>query len=451
MGGWRSVDSRFGSCDCAQLACVKRLCLADPRAPMVGTRDVKPLHHVYLSPGMFGFGKLASYDYFAHLERALAERFAARGERLVTHVVDVAPTASIRRRAVRLAELVATTSGDADGDDGARPGPIHLIGHSTGGLDARLVASPSVHLAISPARLAWRSRLASVTTMSTPHYGTPLASFFATVSGQRMLHAISALTFIGLSLGAPPLAAASALIMGMSRLDGMLGVELSLVDRLTDALLGALEPARSREVRSYLDAIQRDQGAVIQLTPEAMDLFQAGIEDRPGVVYQCTCAMAPAPSAGHFARSLSRPWHVLSSTLFATLHGITARYDERYPCAAPDAGRESEALLVRSFGRSPGARANDGVVPTRSQVWGRIAWAGMADHLDVLGHFGGGELQGAGLPDPATRHVDWLRSGSNFDRRAFGRMVDAIVEGMLDGMAGGMDGMRDGLADEPAT
>lgn len=157
------------------------------------------LHRLYLAPGMFGFGKLASYDYFAHVERSLKARFRRAGEELRTYVVDVPPTASIRRRAVRLAELVASTADDEDG----RGGPIHLLGHSTGGLDARLVASPSAHLPLGQGKLDWRARLASVTTMNTPHYGTPLAGFFATVSGQRMLYAISALTFIGLSVGAP--------------------------------------------------------------------------------------------------------------------------------------------------------------------------------------------------------------------------------------------------------
>src|SRR4029078_5554094 len=172
----------------------------------------------------------------------------------------------------------------------------------------------------------------------------------------------------------------------------MIGVELRVLDRTTDALLGVLEPAASREVRLYLDAIQRDQGAVIQLTPEAMDLFQAGVEDRAGVLYQCTCAMAPPPKpVSEIARSIASisPWRALSTTLFTTLYGITSRYDERYPCAAPDAGVEAEEILRRSFDRAPGVRANDGVVPTRSQIWGKVAWAGMADHLDVLGHFPG--------------------------------------------------------------
>jgi oxygen-independent coproporphyrinogen-3 oxidase len=31
--------------------------------------------HVYFSPGMFGFGRLGSYNYFAHVERELATRF----------------------------------------------------------------------------------------------------------------------------------------------------------------------------------------------------------------------------------------------------------------------------------------------------------------------------------------------------------------------------------------
>lgn len=408
---------------------------------------------------MFGFGKLATYDYFAHVERALAKRFAQAGMKLETHVVDVAPTASIRRRAVRLAELVAKTSDDDEGH-------IHLLGHSTGGLDARLVASPSARLPTASENLAWLGRLRSVTTMSTPHYGTPLAGFFATVSGQRMLYAVSALTFIGLSLGAPPLAAASALVVAIGRLDRAIGVELKVLDRTTDAILSALEPATSTEVRSYLDAIRRDQGAVIQLTPEAMDLFQAGVEDRAGVRYQSTCAMAPPPTPGTLARSLVTvsPWKAVSSTLFTTMYGITSRYDERYPCAAPELHAQARAALEAAFGKTPGARANDGVVPALSQVWGELVWAGYGDHLDVLGHFPGrggprplwqsilGRLTRNGVessaetavadaaaeaggvaPDPRAdaRNVDWLLSGSRFDERTFDALMDAIAKGML--------------------
>jgi hypothetical protein len=414
------------------------------------------LHRLYLSPGMFGFGKLATYDYFAHVERALVRRFRDAGEDLVTYVVDVAPTASIRRRATRLAELVARTCDD-DGDRA----PIHILGHSTGGLDARLVASPSARLPTTAENLRWLGRLASVTTMSTPHFGTPLASFFATVSGQRMLYAVSALTFIGLSLGAPPIAAASALVVAIGRVDRAIGVELRVLDRTTDALLKALEPASSREVRLYLDAIRRDQGAVIQLTPEAMDLFQAGVEDRPGVRYQSTVTMAPPPGAQQLARSIaSGPWRMASSTLFTTLYGITSRFDDGYPCAAPELDAETGAALARAFDRVPGARANDGVVPTLSQVWGRVAWAGHADHLDVLGHFPGTRAdadapfwsrwlsrarrpveeavqqaadEGGASPGPRAdiQHVDWLRSGANFDERAFAEVMDAVAAGML--------------------
>jgi hypothetical protein len=403
---------------------------------------------------MFGFGKLATYDYFAHVSRALAKRFSDAGEELEVHVADVAPTASIRRRAATLAELVANTA--------RAEGPIHLLGHSTGGLDARLVASPSARLPIGKDQLGWISRLHSVTTMNTPHYGTPMASFFATVSGQRMLYAVSALTFIGLSLGAPPIAAASALVVAIGQLDrAVLGMEIKVIERTTDALLRALEPASNREVRDYLDAITKDQGAVIQLTPEAMDLFQAGVEDRPDVTYQCVCAMAPAPSAARLARAMLSPWRAVSSTLFTTLYGITSRGDERYPCAGPD-----DQALARALGTLPSLRANDGVVPVRSQVWGRVAWAGAGDHLDVLGHFAGApppnaprslasrvavwlggtrpspspEIAsqvaaetGGALPDPTadTRHVDWLRSGSGFDERAFSSVMDAVARGML--------------------
>jgi triacylglycerol lipase len=388
------------------------------------------LHRLYLSPGMFGFGRLASYDYFVHLERALSERFHARGDEVVTHVVNVSPTASIRRRALKLTELVATTCDLEDPEGGA----IHLIGHSTGGLDARLVASPSVSLGVAKEALAWRRRLASVTTINCPHFGTPLASFFTTASGARALSALSALTFIALTLGSPPLSVASAIVLAFSRLDRALGLELRVLDRATESLLRILDDARSREVREYIDAIGEDQGAMVQLMPEAMDLYIAGVEDRPGTLYQSTASMAPAPSPRTFLRTPTL-WRVASGAMFTTLYGISSRADRRYPCAASDAGGDNEQVLLRHFGRAPGVRANDGVVPIRSQIWGKLVWAGYADHLDVIGHFYDATRD---VPRAAHEgheapiaHVDWLNSGSAFGRDEFASLVDAIVAGLV--------------------
>jgi hypothetical protein len=376
------------------------------------------LHRIYFSPGMFGFGRLASYDYFVHLERALGDALRARGDEVVTWVLDVAPTSSVRFRAARLAELVARTSNDGEG-------PIHLVGHSTGGVDACLVAAPDVHLPCDDGALVWLPRLASITTLSTPHHGTPLASFFATVSGQRMLYALSALTVIALTLGSPPIAAASALVMAIGRIDHALGLDLKVLDRSTESLLRMFDDARSREVRAYLDEIRGDQGAMVQLMPEAMELYQASLRDRPGVAYQCTASMAPPPSPMNWVRAMTSPWGALSTSIFAAIWGITSRIDPRYPCADKSAG-EGEAVLARAFGRTPGARANDGVVPLRSQLRGRVVWAGQADHLDVLGHFDGG--RGKGKSEPS--HVDWLHSGAKFDRHRFEAMTRAIAEGM---------------------
>lgn len=386
------------------------------------------VHRVYFAPGFFGFPRLASLHYFAHVERALGARFRDAGLRLDARVVDVPPTASLRRRAAKLAELVAGTAGDE--------GPIHLLGHSTGGLDARVVASPNVQLPTSAAAMRWLPRLCSITMMNAPHYGTPLASFFATRNGQHVLRALSAFTYVGLSLGARPLAAASMLIGLVARGDRAMGIELQLLDKSVDSLLATVDDARSPDVRAYLDAIQRDQGGMLQLSPEAMDLMVAGFEDRPGVSYQSTASMAPRPSFGSWARMLGHPWRAVSLGLFTALHGITAHEDERYPCAAMRpgpaggaawAGDQTEAVLGRAFGAAPDVRANDGVVPLRSQLWGTVVWAGLGDHLDVLGHYQDDRPGTSGEP----RHHDWLTSGSSFKRAQFDAVMDAVAAGML--------------------
>jgi hypothetical protein len=180
--------------------------------------------------------------------------------------------------------------------------------------------------------------------------------------------------------------------------------------------------------------VKLDQGAILQLTPEAMELLHTGIRDREGVLYQSTVSMAPPPSVKATLRSSTGgPWGATSAAIFATLYTLTSQLDERYPCALPYAGDASEALLAGAYGRAPGARANDGVVPLRSQLWGKLAWAGHADHLDVLGHFRDARRK-ARVKE--GQHTDWLASGAGFDRTQFGMLADAIAKGVLQAARG---------------
>ena len=90
--------------------------------------------HLILVPGFLGFQRLGSMSYFVKVEEVLKQL----GERLLEDVhvqaIRTLPTGSLGARAAKLAEFVASLP-----DDG---GDVHLLGHSTGGLDARLFLSP---------------------------------------------------------------------------------------------------------------------------------------------------------------------------------------------------------------------------------------------------------------------------------------------------------------------
>jgi triacylglycerol lipase len=254
-----------------------------------------PVARIYLSPGLFGFNRIGEYAYFKHVEKGLIRRFQGAGREVRVHLVEAQPTASIRRRAEGLVGDINRTAQARD--------EVHLLGHSTGGLDGRLVASPTTVLG-DPAKLAAaRSRVRSVTTMNTPHYGTPLASFFSTVSGQRVLFVLSALTVTALELGAPPMALASSVVAALGRLDRAVGIELKLLDRVTDGVVRALDEASSRDLRGYIARMRDDQGGLLQLSPESMDVFQISVEDNPNVRYQSTASYAPVPGVMHWTRS----------------------------------------------------------------------------------------------------------------------------------------------------
>ena len=127
---------------------------------------------VYLVPGFFGFSRLGSLNYFQGVDKVLTAALAGEGIDVEIFECRTKPTASIRHRADRLIDQVCEHGGlEAD--------ELHFIGHSTGGLDARLLCTPSVRLRADPRierQIVERTR--SVVSVTTPHFGTPLASFF---------------------------------------------------------------------------------------------------------------------------------------------------------------------------------------------------------------------------------------------------------------------------------
>ena len=116
-----------------------------------------------------------------------------RGLEVSVHYVRTLPTASLRRRATRLLEVMAET---ASGD-----GPIHLIGHSSGGLDARFFASSGASLSDQQIATDLTNRVRSVVTVVTPHRGTPLARIFDSLLGARILQILSLATIYVLRYG----------------------------------------------------------------------------------------------------------------------------------------------------------------------------------------------------------------------------------------------------------
>ena len=366
-------------------------------------------HHIVLVPGLFGFARLGGFDYFTHVEEALASRFLERGADCEFVSVSSPPTGSIVHRTQVLMDAIQKAcSEDAGG--------IHLVGHSTGGLDIRLLASPTAW----PALPDWFDRVRTVTSIATPHYGTPLAYFFTTLAGTRLLEALSLLTYMTLRAGGPPLTVLTPIIASLGRVDQAFGFDSSLFEKTTELLLSFLGEEGLTEVQEWFDGIRSDQGAIIQLTPESMDIFNAGVEDNPNLRYGSVVTRMPPPGPVRLLKNLRSPANALSAAVFSTLYVGAGRTSKVYPPPGP--APEVRQYLEQKLEREIDNTLNDGMVPTTSMIWGEVLWAGTADHLDVLGHFHG---------DRDSSHTDWMVSGAGFDESDFDEVMDAIAEFQL--------------------
>jgi triacylglycerol lipase len=112
---------------------------------------------ILLVHGLLGFGRLQVFgktvaSYFSDLPETLA----AAGNRVL--VAQVSPTGGVAGRAAQLKTFL---------DQESPVEPVHLLAHSMGGLDSRYMIS----------RLDMAPRVLTLTSIGTPHRGSPFADW----------------------------------------------------------------------------------------------------------------------------------------------------------------------------------------------------------------------------------------------------------------------------------
>jgi triacylglycerol lipase len=360
---------------------------------------MKPLH-IVLVPGFFGFGRLGEISYFAGvgvlLEQALARAgFAAR----ITEVVTP-PTASIRKRAAHVLEALVSVA--------ATEGELHVVGHSTGGLDARLAIAETASLPTS-ARLSdeERKRLRSLISISCPHYGTNVSTYFTRPLGRALFRWVARYLAFMLERGRLPLKVLLRLGYLVVRSWDPWRRRRGTFDQLYERLLNDLSESRRLELVQFLRQIAAEQALLFQLTPAGCDLLNACTLDPP-IAYASVVSCAAAPRFRTLLRSVTNLYKQLMFPVFWLLHRLSREKDASL---REQLSAQQLAVIDVGLGHPAGRLDSDGIVPVLSQAWGPVLHVAHADHLDVVGQYGAlGEQSWGG---------DWLPSASGFDAAAF--------------------------------
>ncbi|MGZ3447386.1 MAG: esterase/lipase family protein, partial [Myxococcaceae bacterium] len=363
--------------------------------------------HVLLVPGFFGFGSFGrpGGPRIVYFDRVMKALLSARRElRGRIHVHEPPPIGSLEVRVRSLQDALLQLLGGALLRGESRRGHprIHVIGHSTGGLDARLLLNPRFHFKGEDPAL--RERLAesvgTVVTLSAPHHGTPIAS--------SLVHGLSHLLLEGMSL-ATILAAAGQLrrrlgLPGLSFLMTLLETVAPRrnVNAPAIALLAGMDEETARQIARFRGMVMSDTRLLHDLAPERMAQLNARIgEGDPERLVQIV-TVAPRPTLRGGLHGLDR------RAAYALCYGATASRVFR-----PDRFPDGPWIAARPRGSERAAvedapRANDGIVPASSQtLTGSAARLVLADHLDVIGHF------------EWRWNTTIFKSGAGFGRREF--------------------------------
>ncbi|MEO5725532.1 MAG: hypothetical protein ABI134_30460 [Byssovorax sp.] len=369
---------------------------------------------IYLVPGFMGFQSFGEVTYFRRVPEMLVRRLGELGHHNVeVHECPTLPSGSIARRAQRALQFMEARGGE-------QAESIHVVGHSTGGLDARLVAAPGVRLVPGGLEEQIGRRIRSVVTVSTPHFGTPMANFLLAMPFRRVL------AWIGLlgntERGRTSLVALARALEMVARADDWMGRSDTFLDTVVNKVLKRIGTDPADPLWEFLREISSDQGAAIQVTMESMHLFNAAVADRSGTAYSSIISVAPPPGSFPLRRAdLSSPVRAASVFAFWALYRMASVVPDQYPCTALDI--ETLNLTEHSAHLQITRTSNDGIVPCQSQAYGKVLDIVSGDHLDVVGQFPG---------SGGDSHADWLPCGAGFGEEEFSKLWSRVAREIAD-------------------
>lgn len=281
-----------------------------------------PPYPIVLAHGFFGFEQFAGLDFATYFYQ-VREHLADHGElQVFTPAVD--PFNSSAHRGAQLAERVQqilAQTGHAK---------VNLIGHSQGGLDARVVAHDHPDL------------VASVVTLQTPHFGTPVSDIAMEILDDPNLQDV--LDWIVQAIGAP------------------------LYDEV-----------------GQLTSIS---AAIAQFSAPEVQAFNTKYVDQPGIWYASIVGRSDHHQGGTACITNAPPF-------IAAFEGVTDPIDPLFAV--------TEALIDGGW-NDP--YPNDGLVRVVDGKWGEFLGCLPADHMDMVGHLFGDHPGGNNHWDYLAFYVD---------------------------------------------
>jgi hypothetical protein len=355
---------------------------------------------VVLIPGIFGFASFGARErirYFDGAEDVLTQGLPVARDHI--HVHKPPPTGSLVRRVRSLHDLIRSLPVS----DEAR---VHLVGHSTGGLDARLLVNRKFLLhgvADSERAEAW-DRLGKIVTLSAPMYGTPVAHDL----DDDFHFAVFVLVYVAAILDKAGKLRHARVLRAiwdttLAALRGERPLRVGAIPALID-VLG--DQDATAEVVKFFENIDADASLIYDLTPGLMEELDSHIAGGEVLGMFHFVTVAPPPKF-----RLRWPDEELMRWIYGRFYDATAAgaFTHRVPQSlSSQALQSSDSRAVLAARLVDTDKANDGVVPSGSQMLdGNGASLVLGDHLDVVGHF------------PSEKTLALFKSGAGFDARAF--------------------------------